>query len=317
MEHLHSHSHAHSHPHAHSHSHNRKRSHLIFSILLNALITFVEVVGGLVSGSLALLSDALHNFTDVFALVVSLIAVELQKHAHTETRTFGYKRAEVLAALLNASILIVVSFFLFKEAFERLIHPAPINTGVMIVVAVIGLAANALSMVLLRKDAHGNMNIRAAYLHLFTDTLSSVAVVLGGIVIWRFGITWVDPLLTVAIGAYVLKEGYEIVMQALHILMQNVPKGISVKNIKHDIEQIPGVKNIHHVHLWSVAEDNIFMEAHINVAEDIRISECCVLKNRIEELLKSKHKVTHVTIQFEYDSCKNVSLIHTEEKEEH
>ena len=259
--------------------HQKKSSRLIISILLNALITVVEIIGGIVSGSLALISDALHNFTDVFALIISLIAIELQKHVHTETRTFGYKRAEVLAALLNASILMVVSFFLFKEAFARFIHPVNVNTGVMIIVALIGLIANAAAVLLLRKDAHGNMNIRTAYLHLFTDTLSSVAVALGGVFIWIFGIEWIDPLLTVLIGVYVLKEGYAIVMQAVHILMQHVPKGISIKDIQRDIEQIKGIKDIHHAHLWSVTEDDIYFEAHINVAEDIRLSESCLLKD--------------------------------------
>ncbi len=296
----------------HPHSHQKKSSRLIISILLNALITVVEIIGGIVSGSLALISDALHNFTDVFALIVSLIAVELQKHAHTETRTFGYKRAEVLAALLNASILLAVSFFLFKEAFARFIHPANVNTGVMITVALIGLIANAASVALLRKDARGNMNIRTAYLHLFTDTLSSVAVVLGGIFIWLFGIKWIDPLLTVLIGVYVLKEGYEIVMQAVRILMQHVPKGISIKDIKSDIEQIEGVQNIHHAHLWSVTEDDIYLEAHINVIEDIRLSQSCLLKEKIEQILKTKYAITHITLQFEYNSCKNIPLIHAE-----
>ncbi len=297
---------------AHSHSHQSKSSRLILSILLNALITAVEIIGGIVSGSLALISDALHNFTDVFALIVSLIALELQKHAHTVTRTFGYKRAEVLAALLNASILMVVSFFLFKEAFERFIHPVDVKTGVMIIVALIGLVANAVSVLILRKDAHGNMNIRTAYLHLFTDTLSSVAVVLGGIFIWLYGVRWIDPLLTVLIGAYVLKEGYAIVMEAVHILMQHVPKGISIKDIQGDIEHVKGIKDIHHAHLWSVTEDDIYFEAHINVAEDIRLSESCLLKDRIEQLLKEKYAITHVTLQLEYDSCKNVPLIHEE-----
>lgn len=296
----------------HPHSHQKNR--LIISILLNALITVVEIIGGIVSGSLALISDALHNFTDVFALIISLIAVELQKHAHTETRTFGYKRAEVLATLLNASILLAVSFFLFKEAFVRFIHPVTVNTGVMITVALIGLIANAVSVLLLRKEAHGNMNIRTAYLHLFTDTLSSVAVVLGGIFIWLFGIKWIDPLLTVLIGIYVLKEGYVIVMQAVHILMQHVPKGISIKDIKSDIEQIKGIKNFHHAHLWSVTEDDIYLEAHINVVEDMHLSESCLLKEKIEQLLKTKYAIAHVTLQFEYNSCKNVPLIQEEGK---
>lgn len=299
---------------AHTHTHDSKIPRLVFSILLNGLITAVEIIGGIVSGSLALLSDALHNFADVFALIISLIAVKLQHYAHTEERTFGYKRAEVLAALLNASILIAVSFYLFKEAYERFIHPVGIKTGVMLTVAMIGLAANALSVLILRKDAHENMNIRAAYLHLFTDTLSSVAVVLGGIFIWMYRINWIDPVLTIVIGAYVLKEGFEIVMQSVHILMQNAPKGISIKAIQEDIERIQGIGNIHHAHLWSITEDDIFLEAHINMSEDIRLSESCRLQGTIKQLLKTKYGITHVTLQIEYDQCKNVPLIHEEKK---
>ncbi len=296
----------------HSHSHHSKRSHLIISIFLNSLTTVAEIAGGVVSGSLALLSDALHNLSDVFALVVSLIAVELQKFDQTQKRTFGFRRAEVLAALLNASILIAVSCYLFKAAYERFAHPSGIHTGMMIGVALVGLAANAVSALVLRGDAHENMNIRTAYLHLFTDTLSSVAVVAGGVCIRLWGVAWVDPLLTVLIGVYVLREGYAIVMQALDILMQNAPSGIAIQDIKRDIEEIEGVEDLHHVHLWSVTEDSVFLEAHINVINDVRLSEGCLIKDRIENLLRSKYAITHTTLQLEYDSCRNVPLIKAE-----
>jgi len=296
----------------HVHSDHKKRSHLIISIVLNLITTIAEIIGGIASGSLALLSDALHNLSDVFALSVSLVAVELQKFDQTETRTFGFKRAEVLAALLNAAILIVVSVYLFKEAYARFLHPVSINTTVMLIVAVIGLAANAVSVLVLRKDAHDNMNIRTAYVHLFSDTLSSVAVIAGGMCIWFFGVRWIDPLLTVIIGVYVLKEGYEIVMEAVDILMQNAPKGISITDIKNDIERIEGVKDFHHAHIWSVTENRIFLEAHINVSKDVLISETCLLKDKIEQLLKAKYSISHTTLQFEYDSCRNVPLIKPE-----
>jgi len=286
----------------------------VIAISLNLFITVFEFIGGIISGSLALISDALHNLTDTFALVISFIALQFSKRENTEKSTFGYKRAEVLAALFNASALVIASFFLFKEAFIRFIHPVAVNTSIMIAVAVVCLAANAFSALLLRKDSRDNINIKSAYVHLVTDALSSVAVIAGGILIYFLGIQWIDPFLTLIIGIYVLKAGYAIVLQAVHILMMHTPYGLDISAIAREISTIQGVKNVHHVHLWGVTENDFHFEAHIDVAWDMKVSETCRIRESIALLLEEKYNINHTTLQFESNVCDDVSLIKQSKK---
>jgi len=294
-----------------THKENNKENRLIISAGLNFATTVAQIVGGILSGSLSLISDALHNLSDTAALVISLFAVRLSKRKNTEAQTFGYKRAEILAALFNACVLVVVSIFLFKEALARFTHPHAINSLLMLSVASIGLVANIVSVFLLKTHAHEDLNIRAAYVHLFSDFLSSIAVIVGAIAIFVSKAYWIDPILTILIGIYVLKEGYKIIEESTHILMQNVPKGISLREIQAQLQRIDGIKDIHHAHLWAVTERDIHLEAHLNVSRDMPVSETCMIKSRIEKVLKERFGITHVTLQFELDSCKGVSLIKT------
>ena len=293
----------------HMHKENNKESRLIISAGLNFVTTIVQVVGGLLSGSLSLLSDALHNFSDSIALAISVIAVRLSKRKNTEAQTFGYKRAEILAALFNACVLVVVSFFLFKEAIFRLINPHPVNSIIMLLAASVGLVANLISVFLLKAHTHADMNVRAAYVHLFSDFLSSIAVIIGACMILIAKTYWIDPTLTILIGIYVLREGYKIIEESTHILMQHVPKGINLKDIQAQIEGINGVKDIHHAHLWAVTERDIYFEAHINVSRDMQVSETCLLVKQIEDVLREHFNITHVTLQIEFNSCKGINLI--------
>jgi cobalt-zinc-cadmium efflux system protein len=291
------------------HKENNKENRLIVSAGLNFATTVAQVIGGILSGSLSLISDALHNFSDTVALVISFFAVRLAKRKNTEAQTFGYKRAEILAALFNACALVVVSIFLFKEAFARFNHPHPVNSVLMLSVASVGLIANIVSVFLLKAHAHEDLNVRAAYVHLFSDFLSSIAVIIGACAIFISKAYWIDPALTILIGIYVLKEGYKIIEESTRILMQYVPKGINLREIQAQIEGIDGVKDIHHAHLWAVTERDIHFEAHINVSRDMPVSETCLLVKRVEEILKDKFAITHVTLQIEFNSCKGVSLI--------
>jgi cobalt-zinc-cadmium efflux system protein len=291
------------------HKENNKESRLIISAGLNLATTLAQIIGGIASGSLSLISDALHNLSDTAALVISLFAVRLAKRKNTEAQTFGYKRAEILAALFNACVLVVVSIFLFKEAIARFAHPHPINSVLMLSVASVGLIANIVSVFLLKAHAHEDLNIRAAYVHLFSDFLSSIAVIIGAYAIFISRAYWIDPVLTILIGIYVLRQGYKIIEESTRILMQYVPKGINLREIQTQIEGIDGVKDIHHAHLWAVTERDIHFEAHINVSRDMPVSETCVLVKQVEEVLKEKFAITHVTLQIELDSCKGVSLI--------
>jgi len=294
-----------------NHHHKVNTKNIIFVIFLNFFITIAEVLGGLFSNSLSLISDALHNFSDGIAILISYIALRLSRRKSTIQKTFGFKRAEILAALFNASVLIIIIFFLFKEALTRLFHPREIDSFLMMTVALIGLGANIIGVFLLKKDAHHNLNIKSAYLHLVTDSLSSIAVVLGGILIKLFNIYIIDPILTIVIGLYILRESYLIIRDTVNILMQSTPEGINIMEIKCAIESIPEVHNLHHIHIWQMTDKDIHFEGHIDVCEDFRTSEVAVIIKKIEELLTNKFGINHTTIQVEFGTCSDKEIIKT------
>ena len=298
-----------SHSHSHGNGHHAIATNRLFTtMVLNFAITVAEVIGGLVSGSLSLISDALHNLSDGFAIIISYIAIRLNQKPKSLQFTFGLKRAEILAAVINASTLIVICFFLFREAYSRLVSPSPISGGIMAGVATIGLLANVAGTLLLRSGAEKSINIRAAYLHLFSDALSSVAVILGGLAIFFFGITWLDPVLTILISLYVLKQSYAIVKDAVNVILMASPAYLSLQAIQRELESIPGVRNIHHVHVWRLGENDVHFEAHVEV-EDMRISETSRLLKKMETLLRRRFRISHVTLQFESDICKEKQLV--------
>jgi len=292
----------------HTHYHFKEKN-LIITMILNFIITLVEVIGGLLSGSLSLLSDALHNFSDGISVIVTFIALRLSKRENTLKNTFGYKRAEILAALFNSSFLIIISFFLFKEAYLRIQHPQNIDSKIMIAVALVGLAANTISVFLLKPGSKDNMNIRSAYLHLFSDSLSSLGVIIGGILIYYFNITIVDPILTFAIGAYVLKEGFDIIKQSINILMEKTPVRINILKIKEVIEKIPEVDNLHHVHTWQINDKEFLFEGHIDIKKDINLSKTEKIRSDINSTLSNKFGINHTTLQLEYNCCKDKEVI--------
>ncbi len=298
-----------------AHSHELVGKKLGFSIFLNLFITVIQVAGGLFSGSLALLSDALHNFIDTFSLVTSFIAHKLSAREHTLQKTFGYKRAEILVALFNAGFLILATFFLLKEAAQRLFEPAVVDSRVVFLVAGLGLLANSFSVFLLKSHTGENMNVRSAFFHLFADALVSLAVVLGAVSMYLWGIYRMDAILSLTIGVYIIREGYKIVKDAVNILMQYVPEDIEITEIKADIEDLSGVKNIHHVHVWAMTENDIHLEAHVGTQKNFKLSETCLLQKKIEKSLAEKHYINHITLQFEYDRCDNARLISTSSHE--
>ncbi len=296
--------------HHHQHHHHPKTGfRLVLTILLNFFITIVEVAGGLISGSLALLSDALHNFSDTISVIISYIALVLSRRANTPERTFGYKRAEVIAALFNAAVLIIISFFLFKEAIERFVEPPSIHTPTMIIVAVVGLIANLIAVLLLRDDSKANLNIRSAYLHLISDTISSVGVIVGGIFIYYFQIVWIDPLLTILIGLYILRESYFILKESLNILIQATPLEIDIIEVVSKIKEFPEVKNAHHVHVWRLDDKTIHLEGHIEVDANWRLCEADEIRMKIEKMLTEQFTIKHITLQMESDVCADKSMI--------
>ncbi len=279
------------------------QKNILISVVLNLVITIAEFIGGIFSNSLALISDAAHNLSDTLALLISFIALRIGKRSPSESKTFGYKRIEILAALFNSTVLIAISIFLFWEAFERFRDPQPIKEGIMFTVAFIGLVANLISVFLLKKDSKHNLNIKAAYLHLFGDTLSSVAVIAGAIIIYYFKITWIDPLLTVLIGIFIIKETYGVLKETIDILMASSPKDIDIEQIRAEIEKIPDISNIHHIHVWKLTDTEIHFECHADLCDNLTIKESDKVRMKIEEILINKFQIHHVTIQMEYDTC--------------
>ena len=289
-----------SHNHVHIHKHEVKGKNLFISILLNVVITLAQIIGGIISGSLALLSDALHNFTDVLSLVISYIAHKLSRKKASFNQTFGLKRSELIAAFVNALSLVVIAIYLVYEAVLRFFEPQTIKPDIVIWLSIIGIVANGLSVLLLKKDASHNLNMKSAYLHLLTDMLASVAVLVGGLLMHFFQIFWIDAFLTIAIALYLIYVGYDLLKSATKMLMLFSPEDIDVKEIIREIHQIEGVKKLHHIHLWHLNEEELHLEAHLDCSEDIKMSEFNELLKKIEEVLFHQFGINHINIQPEF-----------------
>lgn len=303
--------HNHGHYHSHKHQHNLKGKNLLIATVLNLVITVVEIIGGLISNSLALLSDAIHNLGDTIAVLLAYLANLVSRKGADEKKTFGYKRVEILTALLNAVVLIVITIFLFIEAYKRFQDPEPIKGLIMFIVATIGLMANLIAVLLLKGESHANLNIRAAYLHLLGDTISSVAVIVGSVLIYFFNIYWIDPVITILIGLYIIKEAYMVLKEAVDILMQGTPSSIDLQEIVTEIEKHDEINNVHHVHAWKLDDTQIHFECHIDLHKDLSLSFTDNIRSEIESILQNKFGISHVTIQFEYNCCDQKSVIHT------
>lgn len=299
----------------HSHNHgDLKGKNLGIAILLNIGITIAQVIGGFISGSLALLSDAMHNFSDVLALLISWYASKLSGRKQTAKQTFGYKRAEVLAALINAISLIVIAFFLFKEAIERIREPQEIGAGIVMALGGLSILLNWLSMILVKREAKDNMNMRSAYLHLLSDMISSVAVVLGGLAMYFWEISWIDSIISIAIAVYLIYSSWGLVKESLRILMQFAPVHINLEDIQSKIKELEVVENMHHVHVWQLDDKQINFEAHISFKQDLRLSEVNGILRNIKHILHDDFEINHVTLQPELNGCCDGESIVIQEK---
>ena len=289
------------HNHSHSHHHHEvKGKNLVFSIILNLTITIAQLIGGIISGSLALISDALHNFSDVLSLGFSLVAHNLSHKKATEDQTFGYKRAELVAAFVNALVLIVVALFLMYGAIDRFFNVHIIKPDLVIWLSILGIVVNGGSVLLLQKDAEHNINIKSAYLHLLTDMMASVAVLVGGLLMKYFGWNWVDSVLTILIGIYLIVVGYDLLKTSTKMLMLFTPEDIDIKEIINEVHQLSGAGNLHHIHVWHLNDDEVHLEAHLDCSEDIKMSEFDDLLHKIEAVLLEKFHINHITIQPEF-----------------
>ena len=271
--------------HHHQQHHDLRGRKLGISIFLNILITVAQVIGGLISGSLSLLSDALHNFSDVISLIISYIATILTKRKETASKTFGYKRAEILAAFINASTLIIVAILLSIEAIKRFRDPQEIASGWVIILAALSIILNGLSVLILQKDAKDNLNIKSAYIHLLSDMITSVAVLVAGVLMYYFHLWWIDGLLTLLIAVYLVFISWDILLNSLKVLMLFTPSKITIEQISNDVCKIPEVNNIHHVHVWQLDDKQIHFEAHVDLNEDFPMVKVNEILEEIRLLL--------------------------------
>ena len=289
--------------------HRKTQKYLGLSILLNAVITITQAIGGVLSGSLALLSDALHNFSDVISLIISFVANRYATKAASEEKTFGYKRAEIIAAFINAASLIILASFLIYESILRFITPEPIQADWVIALAILGIVVNGLSVLLLHSSAAQNMNLKSAYLHLMSDLSASVAVLLGGIAMYYYDWFWVDSVLTLGIALYLLVMGYQLLKDSFHVLMLFTPDSIDLNKLRLAIKIDPRIQNIHHLHVWRVNEYENHLEAHIDFNENISIADFDEILEKIEAILLNDFGVNHVNIQPEYKKDDNKNII--------
>jgi len=275
---------------------------LKITLCLVLVIMVAEVIGGVFSNSLALLSDAGHMLTDALALGLSLFAIALARRPATSTRTFGYHRAEIMAALANGTILILVSAYIFYEAYQRFSVLPEVKTPLMLIVAVIGLAVNLVGLFLLRRGSRKSINVRAAFWHIIGDTLSSVGVIIAGVIIYFTGWYVVDPILAVVIGVVILWGAVRIVRESVDILLESVPAHVKIEDVIAAVKTVPGVEDLHDVHIWTITSGIYALSAHLNIA-DQTVSQSCDVLTQVNELLAKDFNITHTTLQLECESC--------------
>jgi len=288
--------------HTHSHTRDLGGRRLGLTILLNIGITAAEAVGGFLSGSLALLSDAGHNLSDVIALILAYFGARGAALRPTKRSTYGFKRLEVVTALINAVSLMVIAVFIVREAFRRYADPQEIHGVIMLSVAAVGLLGNVLSVWILRRYRDKTINFRAAFLHMVYDALSSVAVIIGGIVILLSGWFLLDLILSVIIAMMIFWSSLDILKEATGIFMEAVPKGIDVEEVGDCIASVPGVREVHHIHIWSISSSQVALSCHISLAEPDYQRAPVIIKS-IHDVLLERHGIDHVTVQPEGDHC--------------
>lgn len=295
----------HSHNHGHHHHHHgegQTEGRLWISIFLNLTITIAEFVGGIISGSLALFSDALHNLNDTTSLGISLVARKISKKKATENKTFGYQRAEIIGAFINLITLVIIALFLIKEGIERFYNPQPIDGWVMFIVAIIGLLGNVITAVLLHKSSKESINIKSAYVHIMSDALSSVGVIVAGWLILQYQLYMVDTILTLIIAGYILWQSYYMLRKTIDILMESTPREIDIDEVTQGMQKVQGVLDIHHLHVWRLDENNILLESHV-VIDEADMNEMENIKTSLKQLLKSNFDIEHSTLEFEFEPC--------------
>ncbi len=273
---------------------------LWWAVAINMLLTLAQVVGGIISGSLSLVADALHNLSDAASLVIALVAIRIGRKPADQLKTFGYKRAETIAALINLTTLIIIGGYLCYEAVSRFFVPDPITGWIIIIVAGIALIIDLVTAWLTYSQSKDSMNMRAVFLHNLTDALASVGVIVAGVLILLYEWFWVDAAMTLLIAGYVLYHGLKEIPHVIHLLMEGAPTGVVIDDVVTAMEAVSGVTNVHHVHVWQISEHRNALEAHVGLEG---LNDMDNIKRELKKLLHDRFEIEHSTLEFEENAC--------------
>jgi len=288
----------------HGHSHGNPSEigerRLWWAVGANILLTLAQIIGGIISGSLSLIADALHNFSDAASLLIALVAIRIGRKPPDKFKTFGYKRAETVAALINLTTLIIIGLYLCYEAIMRFMSPEPIAGWTIVIVAGIALIVDVFTALPTYSQSKTSMNIKAAFLHNVTDALASVGVIITGTLILLYGWIWTDAAMTLIISGYVLWQGFTEIPKVIHLLMEGTPEGVHIQEVTVAMENDKGVAGVHHVHIWQLDEHRNALEAHVVLSESTGMDD---LKARLKQMLHEKFEIEHSTLEFENKDC--------------
>ena len=272
---------------------------LLGAVFINILLTLAQVIGGIISGSLSLIADALHNLSDAASLGIALFARTIGRKPADKTKSFGYQRAEVIAALINLTLLVTVSLYLIYEAVWRILEPQVVTGLIIVVVAGVAFVVDMVTALITFRMSKNSLNMKVAFLHNLADALTSIGVIIAGALILLYQWYWVDTLLTFLIAGFVLWQGIIMLPKTIHLLMEGTPENLSSDEIKASLEEAKDVEDVHHIHIWNLDEHRIALEAHVVVATN-ELQEVEVIKRKLKEILKDRFKITHSTLEFDY-----------------
>jgi cobalt-zinc-cadmium efflux system protein len=312
--------------HSHSHTHfgdvaKQTTSRIGISLALTLGFVVIEAVAGVIGNSLALLTDAAHNLTDVIALGLSWYAIRLTLQPANSRKTYGYHRAGILIALLNSTTLVIISLGIFYEAYQRFINPPEVQSGILIGVGLVAVVVNLVTALLVRKGSESDLNIRAAFVHLMGDVMSTVGAVIAGVIIYFTKANWLDPLVSVLIGFLILYNAWDILRDVIDILLESTPRDVDTSKLVRDVLQVKGVLGLHDLHVWSLTQNLRTMSCHI-LTDDLSISAGADIQHQINEIVYHRYNIAHATLQLECVDCFPDSLYcnlngHAHADEEH
>ena len=293
--------HHHHHGHTHHHSHGVTRK-LTIATGANLLVVIAELAIGIYAGSLALIGDALHNLTDSLALVIALVAVRLEKRAPTVEKSFGYHRAGILAAFINAGLLMAFTMFIFKEAFERLRHPHDVQPLLMLVTATVALLVNTATALSIRHASREDVNIRGAFVHMVGDAISSAGIIVAAILIRTTGATQWDAIISIFIGVLIVWSSYGVLKESVNLLLEGTPAGIDPEQVTQSLGRIEGIHGVHHLHIWALGPSSPALSAHLMVG-DVPVKSTAGLLDEVNAMLARDYRIAHTTLQVEFAEC--------------